>query len=51
MSCKGSGKCISCHGSGYRTDNSFGTGVNYNKKCGVCGGHGKCDLCNGTGYR
>lgn len=47
--CYGDGKCHSCHGSGCRTDNSFGTGVDYSKKCGVCGGNGKCTRCNGAG--
>lgn len=49
--CKGDGKCISCHGSGYRTDNLFGTGVDYSKKCGVCGGNGRCNSCRGTGSK
>lgn len=50
MTCKGSGKCIGCHGSGFRTDNAFGTGVDYSKKCGVCGGRGICNPCKGSGY-
>lgn len=50
-SCKGDGKCIGCHGSGYRTDNQFGTGVDYSHKCGVCGGNGICSVCNGIGYK
>lgn len=48
--CKGDGKCLSCHGSGFRTDNAFGTGVDYSKKCGVCGGDGICNICKGVGY-
>lgn len=51
LNCCGDGKCPSCHGSGYRTDNMFGTGVDYEHKCGVCGGSGKCNLCNGKGRR
>ncbi len=47
--CKGDGKCIACHGSGYSTDNAFGTGVNYSKKCSVCGGHKVCNICHGEG--
>lgn len=49
--CKGDGKCIGCHGSGYRTDNSFGTGVDYGHECGVCGGDGKCNICGGEGKK
>lgn len=49
--CKGGGKCISCHGSGYRTDNYYGTGVDHSKKCGLCNGKGTCTSCNGTGRR
>ena len=49
--CKGDGKCISCHGSGYRTDNLFGTGVDTSKRCGVCGGNGRCNSCGGSGRR
>lgn len=49
--CKGDGKCISCHGEGVRTDNYFGTGKDYSKKCGVCGGKGTCGVCNGTGHQ
>jgi len=50
-SCKGDGKCIGCHGSGYRTDNMFGNGTDYGHKCGVCGGNGTCSVCKGAGYR
>lgn len=49
--CKGDGKCIGCHGSGYRTDNSFGTGVDYGHECGICGGDGKCNICGGEGKK
>ena len=49
--CHGGGKCNSCGGSGNRTDNYLGTGVNKSKRCGVCGGNGNCSVCNGTGYR
>lgn len=49
MTCEGDGKCIGCHGSGYRTDNMFGTGVDYSKTCGVCNGKKICTPCKGTG--
>ena len=49
--CAGSGKCDSCHGSGKRTDNMFGTGTDYTKDCGVCGGTGICPHCHGAGRR
>lgn len=49
--CKGDGKCLSCHGSGIRTDNYFGTGQDPTKRCGVCGGDGICNVCHGKGYR
>lgn len=49
--CKGDGKCMGCHGTGYRTDNHFGTGVDYSNKCGVCGGNGICNICGGSGYK
>lgn len=47
--CKGDGKCLSCHGDGIRTDNQFGTGQDPRYKCGVCGGDGICNICKGTG--
>lgn len=49
LSCCGNGKCPQCHGSGCRTDNQFGTGTDYSKKCGICGGSGICKKCNGAG--
>lgn len=49
--CNGGGKCPSCHGKGIRTDNSFGTGTDPTKKCGVCGGDGICNLCGGSGHK
>ena len=49
--CTGLGKCESCHGSGKRTDNMFGTGTDYSKTCGVCGGNGICPHCHGNGRR
>lgn len=47
--CKGDGKCLSCHGDGIRTDNQFGTGQDPRYKCGVCGGDGICNICKGSG--
>lgn len=47
--CKGDGKCIGCHGSGYRTDNYFGHGTDPTHTCGVCSGKGICSICKGTG--
>lgn len=49
--CSGGGKCNSCHGSGMRTDNQFGTGTSSTVRCGVCGGSGRCSSCNGAGRR
>ena len=49
--CNGGGKCPSCHGKGIRTDNSFGTGTDPTKKCGVCGGDGICNTCGGSGHK
>lgn len=49
--CKGGGECLSCHGTGLRTDNQFGTGVDPTHKCGVCGGDGVCNICGGSGYQ
>ncbi len=48
--CQSDGKCNGCHGSGY-PDNSYGTGVDYKHKCGVCGGNGICVSCGGSGKR
>lgn len=47
--CHGDKKCISCHGTGYRTDNAFGTGVDTSHVCGVCNGQKICTSCGGTG--
>lgn len=47
--CKGDGKCLSCHGDGIRTDNQFGYGKDPTHKCGVCGGDGICNICHGNG--
>ena len=49
LNCGGLGKCPQCHGSGCRTDNMFGTGTDYSKKCGICSGSGKCQKCGGAG--
>lgn len=43
--CSNTKKCYSCHGSGMRTDNSFGTGTSATVKCGICGGSGRCPSC------
>lgn len=48
-SCQNTRHCSQCRGTGYRTDNSFGTGQDPTKKCGICGGDGVCSRCNGTG--
>lgn len=49
LDCCGSGKCSQCHGSGFRTDNMFGTGVDPKHKCGICSGTGRCTNCHGAG--
>lgn len=43
--CSNTRKCYVCHGTGKRTDNLFGTGVDYSKDCGICRGTGKCPSC------
>lgn len=49
LTCKGDGKCIGCHGTGYATDNLFGNGIDYSKTCSVCDGKKICTSCGGTG--
>lgn len=49
LECYGDGKCPQCKGTGYRTDNMFGTGVDYEHKCSVCNGGKKCWKCGGSG--
>lgn len=49
LDCLGDGKCKQCKGSGFRTDNMFGTGSDARHKCGICGGTGRCSTCRGVG--
>lgn len=51
LKCYGNGKCPQCGGTGYRTDNMFGTGKDPRHDCGVCGGSGKCPSCGGAGRK
>lgn len=48
-SCNGIKHCTQCRGTGFRTDNLFGTGQDPTNKCGICGGSGDCPKCHGTG--
>lgn len=48
-SCQNTKKCTQCRGTGFLTDNSFGTEQDPTKKCGICGGSGVCSKCGGAG--
>lgn len=48
-SCNGLKHCSQCRGTGFRTDNMFGTGQDPTHKCGICGGSGVCPKCHGAG--
>ena len=43
--CSNTKTCPTCHGSGKRTDNMFGTGSDSKVKCSICSGSGRCPYC------